>query len=195
MGLRLAAAALVPVALGGCDLPEVIAGKQKTAAAPAAAGADSWIITAEGERKKEDQEPKAEAAPDKDDVLPQLPEPAHVEPPDPRCVGAVTPGKIAPLDVDAGITTATVSWYHPGDPSVLTYRVTSINQKLVVGNQKPLAWQETKPEPGCATLTATVRGLQPDTPYVFSVDVARRATLHNAARAATVARSGAIYTN
>ncbi|MEU4245646.1 hypothetical protein [Actinoplanes sp. NPDC026619] len=73
-----------------------------------------------GERQAEDEAPKAKAAPVEQDALevPRLPEPAHVESPDLRCVGAFTGGKIAPLDVDTRATTATVSWYYPGDPTM-----------------------------------------------------------------------------
>ncbi len=54
--------------------------------------------------------PEAQPAEAKEELLevPHLAEVPHVEPvepPDPRCVGAVAPGKIAALDAEAGATT------------------------------------------------------------------------------------------
>ncbi|MEV4636348.1 fibronectin type III domain-containing protein [Actinoplanes sp. NPDC049548] len=199
MGLRLTAAAIIPLALGGCDLPGALGGKQASAAAPAdenAAAAKSWIIVDEGARQEKEVKP-VDATPSVEatHAASPLPAPAHTDPPVQRCVSMFTRGRIAPLHVDAGTRTATVSWYHPGDPTVLTYRITSFNQTLRVGEQKPLTWQESKPAAGCATMTTTIRGLQPGTPYVFSVDVLRRASTENTARSATIARSGVVYTD
>lgn len=196
-GLRLAAAVVVLLSVAGCELAVPL--REDETAAPAAKPAgDSWIIVERGDPPPDKPAPLP-AVPLQEE-LPEvlhLPEPVHAEVAehlDPRCVGNITPGDIAPLTVDPGATTATVRWYHPGDPHVLTYRVTSISQKLVVGRQPELRWQQVEPGEGCHTLTATVKGLQRDTPYVFSVDVVRLATWQNTTRTATVARSGVVAT-
>ncbi len=125
--------------------------------------------------------------------LPELEE--HVtEPVDIRCTGSTLAGRIAPLDVEVGATTATLTWYHPGDSTVTSYQVTSIAQELTPGEQRELEWQKVNPSEDCGELTATVTGLEPDSAYVFSVDAVRKATWQNTARTATVARSGAVRT-
>jgi hypothetical protein len=202
-GVRLVAAGLITAALSGCELPELLAGRSDTqAAAPAAKPAgDNWLVVKQGQRRPEAEEAAPRAA-DPEPVLevpelhvPVAPHAVVAEHLDARCVGSLAAGKIAALDVDPGATTAKVSWYHPGDPSVVTYRITSLSQKLVVGRQAELKWQETKPGgEGCRALTATVTGLQRDTPYVFSVDAVRQATWQNSTRATTVARSSVVST-
>ena len=198
LSLRLAAAVFFSLALGGCELPAASADKdQEVAAPPAEQPGNSWLIVQPGDRQEPETLPAA--LPDEAEIpeaphVPKLPHVVHAEPVDPRCTGSVTPGKINPLEVEPGATTATVSWYHPGDPSVVRYRITSISQKLVVGRQAELEWQETEPGQGCRLLTATVKNLQRDTPYVFSVDVVRAATWANTTRAVTIARSGPVFT-
>jgi fibronectin type III domain protein len=198
LSLRLAAAVFFPLALSGCELPTASADKEQEAAAPPAnPPGNSWLLVEPGDRQE--PEPVPAAVPVAEEIpevlhVPVLPHVVHAEPVDPRCTGNVTPGKINPLEVDPGATTATVSWYHPGDPSVVRYRITSISQKLVVGRQAELEWQEIEPGEGCHMLTATVKNLQRDTPYVFSVDVVRTATWQNTTRAVTIARSGPVLT-
>lgn len=197
LGLRLAAAAFFPLALTGCELPEPFADNDKPAAAPPAnPPGGSWLIVKEGNPQLDELLPRvpAEEALPEVPLVPEVPHLVAAEPLDPRCVDRLARGKINPLDVDPGATTATLSWYHPADPSVQKYRITSISQKLVVGRQAELTWQEVEPSEGCRTLTTTVRGLQRNTPYVFSVDAVRRATWQNVGRAETVARSGPVLT-
>ena len=187
--LRLAALAVFPFALAGCDAAE------KDTAAAQRAG-ENWILVEKGERQPEEEEPAAAVVEQEEEELPELePIEAHQpEPYEPRCIGAHTPGKIAVAAVAPAATTAKVTWYHPGDPTVTTYKVTAISQSLVTGTQPEIGWTDAEPGEGCHEVTATVTGLQADTPYVFSVDAVRQPTWQNGIRTATVARSSVVPT-
>jgi hypothetical protein len=196
LGVRLIAGVFLSVAAAGCEVPGTRPKADDKAQPPAAAGGN-WIVVDQGERPKDEPKPVPNTAEKKDPTEIHLPTLPHTEPlvhPEPVCTGTIRTGTIAPLTVDAGPGTAKVSWYHPGDTSVVTYRLTSISQRLVVGRQAELRWQEIKPGKGCSTLTATVTGLDRRTPYVFSLDVVRTVTWDDVTRAATIARSGAITT-
>ncbi|MFC3382994.1 fibronectin type III domain-containing protein [Couchioplanes azureus] len=190
---------LIPVTLGGCEVPEVLGGGTDAAAPDAAEPAPGWIVVQEGARQDEPVPVKATPTPT---ATPTLTPPAPSgssrndpgRPLDPRCVGSLQPGKIAGLDVQAGATSATVRWLHAGDKNVRAYRVTSFSQDLVSGQQAPLEWHEVKPGDKCATLSATITGLRPGTPYMFSVDVVRATSWQNGNLAATIARSGVVRT-
>jgi hypothetical protein len=187
--VRLAAVAFAGFALSGCTAAE------KDTAVAQQAG-DTWLLVEQGERVPEEEEKPAVAVAEEDKEL-ELPEIEEqvVEPVDIRCTGSTPPGRIAPLQVEAGATTATLTWYHPGDPMVTSYRVTSIAQELTPGEQREFEWQKVEPSEECGELTATVTGLEPGSAYVFSVDAVRQATWQNVARTATVARSQAVRTS
>lgn len=197
LGRKLTAAALGTLSLSGCDLPGT--GKYQAEAMAAKPVGDSWIIVKEGERPADDEPaaalPVEEKKQEDEDAL-HVPETAEAvaAPHDPRCIGTTPAGVIAPLAVQAGTNKATVTWYHPGDPAITSYRITSISQDPVPGPQPDLVWQEKKPADGCSDLSVTVTGLQRDTAYVFSVDAVRKPTWTNTTRAATVARSEAVLT-
>lgn len=197
LGRKLTVAALGTLALSGCDLPG--AGKDQAGAMAAKPVGESWIIVKEGERPAEDKPapalPVEEEKQEDEDAL-HLPETAEAvaAPHDSRCIGTTPAGVVAPLTVKVGTTTATVTWYHPGDPAITTYRITSMSQGPVPGPQPDLVWQEKKPADGCSDLSVTVTGLQRDTAYVFSVDAVRKPTWTNTTRAATIARSEAVLT-
>lgn len=191
MRARLAALALLPIVLAGCDT------KQEETAAAQRAG-ENWILVEKGERPQGEAEPAAATAAEEQEAhLPEVEKVEHqeAEPLDPRCTGAHNPGDIAAVTVTPGTTTATVTWYHPGDPTVTTYKVTAISQSLAAGIQPETGWTDAAPGEGCHEVTATVTGLQADTPYVFSVDAVRRPTWQNGTRTSTVARSGVVATN
>ncbi|MCM4078879.1 fibronectin type III domain-containing protein [Paractinoplanes hotanensis] len=197
LGRKVTVAALGTLALSGCDLPGT--GKDQAGAMAANPVGDSWIIVKEGERPAEDEPaaapPVEEDKQEEEDALP-VPETAEAvaAPHDPRCIGTTPAGVIAPLTVKVGTTTATVTWYHPGDPAITTYRITSISQDPVPGPQPDLAWQDKKPADGCSNLSVTVTGLQRNNRYVFSVDAVRKPTWTDTTRAATIARSEAVLT-
>jgi hypothetical protein len=189
MRLRLAALTLLPIALAGCDTAE-----PQTAAVQRAG--ENWILVEQGERAPQEKPAPAIAA-EEDEELPEFEpvEPAEIKPVDPRCAGAHAPGDITTATVTPGTTTAAVTWYHPGDPTVTGYRVTASSQSLVSGAQPEIGWTGADPGEGCHEVTATVTGLKAGTPYVFTVDAVRKPTWQNGARTATVARSGAVVTN
>jgi hypothetical protein len=184
--VRLAAVAIAGFALTGC------AEAEKEAAAVQNAS-DTWLLVEQGERVVEEEEKPAAVAVEEEVELPELEE-AEVEAVDARCTGVIPAGTIKPLEVEVGATTATLTWYHPGDTTVTSYQVTSIAQELVPGEQRELEWEKVDPSEECGELTATVTGLEPDSAYVFSVDAVRQTTWQNTVRTATVARSGAVRT-
>lgn len=79
-------------------------------------------------------------------------------------------GAINSAGVVASTTSATVTWYNPGSPDLLEYRVTAISQNLAAGVQRDVGWTVIKPGSGCGMLSAPVTGLDRNTNYVFSVD-------------------------
>jgi hypothetical protein len=197
LGVKLAAAAMLPLALSGCGLP-VGGDKEEPGTGPAAAAGQpgrNWIMVDQGDTPVLEPLPAVvepeEEEEEKEDELPEVEEPHAV---DARCTGSLLPGRIAALDVEPGRTTAQVTWYHPGDPTVVDYRVTSIAQSLVPGEQREFVWQKVAVGEGCDELTATVTGLEPESAYVFSVDAVRQPTWQNGTRTVTVARSKAVMT-
>jgi hypothetical protein len=187
--VRLAAVAFAGFALTGC------APAEEEAAAVQKAG-DTWLLVEQGERVVEEEEKPGIAVPEEEEVL-ELPELEEVEaaPVDARCTGSIPAGRIAPLDVEVGATTATLTWYHPGDPTVTDYQVTRIAQQLTPGEQREFQWQKVEPGEDCGELTTTITGLDRDSAYVFSVDAVRQATWQNTTRTTTVARSEAVRTS
>jgi len=186
--VRLAAVVIAGFALTGC------ADAGKEAAAVQNAG-DTWLLVDQGERVPEEEQEPAVVVPEEEEEL-ELPEveEREVESVDARCTGTIPAGAIKALEVEVGATTATLTWYHPGDSTVTSYQVTGIAQNLTPGEQRELEWQKVDPSEECGELTATVTGLEPDSAYVFTVDAVRQATWQNTARTATVARSEAVRT-
>ncbi|MEU7905081.1 fibronectin type III domain-containing protein [Actinoplanes sp. NPDC049118] len=199
-GVLCTAAALVPLVLGGCAVSST-AGAEENLAAEATPAAQSWIVVAGGSAKPTPPASRApSAAPAESGFggLPPVSAPpapaADVRPGEPQCVKAHPQGRIEVAMVSPGRTTATVTWYHPGDTSVIAYRVAGISQELVVGQQPELSWTVVEPGRGCREMTATVRGLQPATSYVFAVNATRIRHSSGSAYNVTVARSRAVVT-
>ncbi len=192
--VRLAAVTFAGFALTGC------AGVEEQEVAAVQKAGDTWLLVEQGDRVLEDEKkpavvPEEEHEPEMHGLeLPEL-EKHEVEPADVRCHGSIPAGRIAPLQVKIGATTATLTWHHSGDPTVTSYQVTSIAQELTPGEQRELEWKNVEPGEECGELTATVTGLERDSAYVFSVDAVRQATWQNTARTATVARSEAVRTS
>jgi hypothetical protein len=86
-----------------------------------------------------------------------------------ECSGVVRPGVINGASVIPSITSATVSWWNIGDPSVVEYKLTWMSQELLIGPQPGWTWLSVPPGKGCTRVTATVTGLISQTPYVFVV--------------------------
>ncbi|MET8153479.1 fibronectin type III domain-containing protein [Actinoplanes sp. NPDC049668] len=195
------AAALLPFVTGGCA-PSPTAATGPDPAATARPSAQSWIVVAEGAgRPKASATPAARASsadPGAEAPSPAVSVPAATKtgarPGERQCVKAQPQGHIDVALVRPGRTTATVTWYHPGDRAVVAYRVAAVSQALVVGRQPELSWTVVEPGAGCHELTATVRGLQPATPYVFAVNATRIRHSQGSAYNVTVARSRAVVT-
>ena len=167
------------------------------AAAGAAPGdeGESWIVVDQG-RRVASASPRPAGSPSPSPSFTFAPQATPTAAPSPTgaCEGVLTFGQIAGLTVEAGAGTATVSWFNPGDPDLVEYKLTAIPQVLVTGQQPELVWETVAPGAPCRTLTATVTGLDRNAPYMFSVDAVSKAYNSDGNRTVTVARSGVTYT-
>ncbi|MEU4622235.1 fibronectin type III domain-containing protein [Actinoplanes sp. NPDC023801] len=186
-------AAVLPLLLTGCSSssPSGPAGEET-----AAAGRD-WIVVDEGRASASPQVTFGTAAPVPSETLPPLPT-GSVPPratPSSTCTPMQRIKTINGLAVDPGSTDALVTWYHPGGSDIVEYRITAVSQNLVVGLQKESGWTRSAPDK-CGDVSATVVGLDPKTPYIFSVDVVlKRANFSlEGTYAQTIARSGVVST-
>ena len=102
---------------------------------------------------------------------------------------------ISSLTVAPGPTSAKVSWHNVGGYNPVQFRLTAISQHLAPGKQRNVGWVAITPSARCGPVSATITGLSRKTPYVFSVDAVVIRTSGDGARAATIARSGPVYTN
>lgn len=183
---------LLVVLLGGCDIPG-LASSAKPAATPSPSAGDSWILVERG-RRSPTPVPVATRRPTQD-ALPPLPTPATALPagtPTPPCIGTVPQGPPAGLTVVPGAGSATVSWYHVGDPGLVSFRLAAVPQRLVTGAQADPRWQTIPAGAGCRTMSATVTGLERDSPYIFWLDAVTRRYSGDGDRDITVARSGVV---
>lgn len=110
------------------------------------------------------------------------------------CSGQPTGGKLGGLTVEPGAGTADVTWYNPGDPSLVEYRLTAMPQIIVTGQQPDLDWQTVEPGEPCREITVTVTGLDREAPYMFSLDAVSKAYNTDGNRTTTIARSLVVYT-
>ncbi|MEU4219052.1 fibronectin type III domain-containing protein [Actinoplanes sp. NPDC026623] len=205
-GILCAAAALVPLVLTGCG-PSPAGGTGPDVAAGARPAGQSWIVVATGAARPAPSassassaspaspSPSAKAeAPPRAVPAPPSPKPG-VRPKEQDCVKSHPLGRIEIATVRLGRTNATVGWYHPGDSSVIAYRVAALSQELVVGRQPELTWTVVKPGVGCHEMTADVSGLRPGHAYVFVVNAVRMRLSQVSAYNVTVARSRAVMTD
>jgi hypothetical protein len=102
--------------------------------------------------------------------------------------------EINALAVLPGTTSATVSWYNVGGYNIVEFRVGAISQDLVVGDQRDIGYVTIKPANPCGLLTATVRGLDRATGYVFTVDAVVTRRSGDGTHAATIFRSSVVHT-
>ncbi|MFF5232096.1 fibronectin type III domain-containing protein [Dactylosporangium sp. NPDC000521] len=108
------------------------------------------------------------------------------------CTGVVRPGVINGVEVVPGTTSATVSWWNIGDPSIASYQLTAMSQELLIGPQPGWTWQTVPPGRGCTRVTTTVTGLISQTPYVFVVHAVLKKYESLPPTAPEVARSEAV---
>jgi hypothetical protein len=197
LGYRKYAVALTAVALPlllvGCSSSSSTRpGEEETDGA----GRD-WIVVEEGDPTPSPTDPVGKASPTPSTTLPPLPTggASPTAAPGSTCTPMQRIKTIDGLAVTPASTSAVVTWYHPGGGNIVDYRVTAINQDLVTGAQKEVGWTRSAPAE-CGDVSATVTGLDPQTPYTFVVDVVltRDNFSLEGVYTRTIARSGVIST-
>jgi hypothetical protein len=93
-----------------------------------------------------------------------------------------------------GAGTLTVTWWHPGDPTVQSYRVAAVSQQLVYGVQPSPTWVAVTPATGCQAMTTTLSGLARNSTYVVWVDAVSKTSLGTTTDEVMVGRSSVIST-
>jgi hypothetical protein len=192
---------LLPFLLSGCSVLDTLTGSGGSArsgsATPAPSGSP-WIVVAPGSATPSPtpshptSSPTATAA--AGFLRPPSPTPGPTS--SPTCATkAYDFWHINSLTVTPGTTSAKVSWHNVGGYNPVQFRLTAISQHLVPGKQRDVGWVTISPPAQCGPVTATITGLSRKTPYVFSVDAVVRRTSGDGAHAATIARSGPVYTN
>ncbi|WP_229069823.1 fibronectin type III domain-containing protein [Actinoplanes sp. DH11] len=184
--------------LSALALPLLIAGcaSAESATTPATENGADWIRVAAGQATPSPVTKYGKATPTPELTLPTPPATTPPAPnPNPSCTPAPRgAGVINGLGVVPGGTSAVVSWYHPGGADIVDYRVTAATQDLQVGEQDEVGWTTVTPA-ACGEVSATVTGLTPGTPYVFSVDVVRKHTgTLEGTYTRTIARSDVVST-
>jgi Fibronectin type III domain len=192
------------VALSAVVMPLLLVGCSSSSSSSTRPGGDSttgsgrsWIVVDNGSATPSPATPVGKASPTPPTTLPPLPTGSASPPPTPSntCTPMQRIKTINGLAVTPGRTSAVVTWYHPGGSNIVDYRVTAINQDLVTGAQKEVGWTRSAPTE-CGDVSATITGLDPQTPYVFSVDVVLKRDNFSleGGYTRTVARSGVIST-
>ena len=163
-----------------------------TAKAEPAGGGQTWIVVDQG-RTLASPSTSSPSSPGPSPSAPVTAPPAAPNPlpsGTPTCAGGdLDYGQPAGLSVDPEAGAATVSWYHPGDPDLVEYKLTAMPQVLITGLQPDLRWETVEPGAPCRTITARITGLNPDAPYVFSLDAVSKAYNADGNRTVTIARS------
>lgn len=154
-----------------------------------------WIVVSEGEATPSPSETMGKASPTPSLTLPPLPTAGGTPTagPDVTCTPRQRIEVINGLGVEPSRTSAVVTWYNPGGDDIVDYRITAISQDLRVGSQEEVGWTQSAPD-GCGEVSATIAGLSPATPYVFSVDVVKTRKGLDGTYTETVARSGVVST-
>lgn len=197
----LAALALVPALLSGCDVPglstSAATGSAGSGADPEAAGS-SWVVAAQGSATPSAR-PGAGAVPTPSPSFGFLPlstaAPTPTRTPTPTCsANAFDFSKIGPLDVTPGATSAVLSWYNVGGDNLVEFRLYAISQDLKSGAQRDVGYVTVPPRKPCGQMNATIGNLDRNTRYVFSVDAVVQRPSGDGSHSATVARSHPVLT-
>ncbi len=184
---------LAPLLLSGCG-----ADKAATTAEPAPDG-PAWVVVSAG---KATPSPLPNAGAGKPSPFPTgfLPLPSDTPAPVPSS-SSCDPTyprslKVNGATVRTDATSGTVTWWNRGGSDLVEYRVTAIDQDLELGEQRDVGWTVVTPGDGCGYQSATVTGLDPKSPYVFSVDAVTTGTARDrdGTYARTVARSLPVMT-
>ena len=156
-------ALVVPLALGGCGalgLDSTMVPRPSETGTPGPAG-DPWVVTDLGSPTPSPAATRAGGT-----RPPALP-PVSFLPVAPGCDKSWTVEPVLiPMTVEPGAGSLTVSWPRQYDSG---YRITAVPQPLKSGAQPAYTWQDVAAGSGC-TVTATIRGLKPGTPYVVWLD-------------------------
>ncbi|MFC4064766.1 fibronectin type III domain-containing protein [Actinoplanes subglobosus] len=200
LGYRKSAVALsavvLPLLLVGCSSSSSSSSTRPGDEGTAGAGRN-WIVVDEGNPTPSPTTPVGKASPTPSTTLPPLPSgsASPTATPSSTCTPMQRIKTIDGLAVTPGTTSAVVTWYHPGGGNIVDYRVTASNQDLVSGAQKEVGWTRSAPTK-CGDVSATITGLDPQTPYVFSVDVVltRDNFSLEGTYTRTIARSGVVST-
>jgi hypothetical protein len=112
----------------------------------------------------------------------------------PSPCGYRQPGGIDGVTTVPGPGTLTVTWWHPGDPTVRSYRVAAVSQQLRYGPQPEPNWVTLTPTAGCRAMTATLTGLARGSAYVVWVDAVSKTPLGTVTEELMVGRSSVVTT-
>jgi len=189
---------LAPVLLAGCGTLGLSAppGGSGAAAPGAPSPGPSWIIVAQGSATPAPT-PSYPVSPTPAAAAGFLPvgPPAVMRTPTSTCSpNTFKFSKIAGADATPSATSAVVSWYNVGGYNLMQFRLTATSQDLRMGRQRDVGWVTIKPGTPCGQMSATITGLSRKTGYVFSVDAVVSRRTGDGTHAATVARSGVVYT-
>jgi hypothetical protein len=94
------------------------------------------------------------------------------------CTTDRQPGGTVTTNLSVSGTTATVTWWHGGDPSITKYRVTPVLRATTPGDQKELVWTSVAPGKGCHQLSAAITGLTRGSSYEIWLDSVTADPLH-----------------
>jgi hypothetical protein len=186
----------LPLLLSGCSMFTASKGGAGSTGDAQAAG-DQWLIVARGSATPSPTPSRAAARPTPTATGGFLPlKPATPRPTPTATCARDTPhfDKINALQVTPGTTSAKVRWYNVGGYNLVEYRVTAINQDLVIGTQRAVGTVVVKPDNPCGYLTATLPKLSRRTSYVFSVDAVVVRRSGDGTHAATIFRSSVVDT-
>ncbi|GAA1592930.1 fibronectin type III domain-containing protein [Actinoplanes couchii] len=133
----------------------------------------NWILFDQGTVSASPSATYGSLAPTPSATLPTLGGSSSPQPtPTPTC----TPNGHIPMVNGLGVVpsknSAVVTWFNQGGSDIVDYRITAQSQILVTGAQKELGWTKNAPKK-CGYVSATISGLDPGTPYIFTVDMVR----------------------
>jgi len=182
--------------LSGCGVLDSLTGSGSTSAsASPAPSASPWIVVAQGSAPPAPSPSYSATSPSVPTGFLPLASAYPTVTPSATCPpGTYDFARINPLAVTPGTTTAKVSFYNIGGYNLVQFRLTAISQRLQVGLQHDVGWVTITPTASCGQVTATITGLARKTGYVFSIDAVVTRRSGDGPRAATVFRSGVVYT-
>jgi Fibronectin type III domain len=188
---------LAAAPLAGCGVVTGLTPTGTPSAAPRPSGTPPWILVAPGSATPSPGPSYGVRPSPFPTGFLRLPSAAtgYPAPPSPTCGGHTrNTSVIDSLAVAPGSTSAVASWSDPGRDGVSQYRLTAVSQNPVSGRQRALGWATVTPAAPCGPLSATLTGLSPRTPYVFSLDAVVPRASGDGTTSTTVARSGVVYT-